>query len=144
MGSVTKNFSYKEFLVSDSFPDMARKMKLNDEDKKVIKLLCQSILQPLRDKFGPISIESGKRSVELNEKVGGDSKSDHLFSSGVDISTKKVTLEALFDYIKKSGFHYRQLIKYDDQSIIHISINIPGRPYKNEALSKEKGVYKIV
>ena len=47
--------------------------------------LCHMVLQPLRDRFGPIRINSGYRSPELNEAVGGVSNSQHMRGEAADI-----------------------------------------------------------
>ena len=47
--------------------------------------LCHTVLQPLRDRFGPIRINSGYRCPELNEAVGGVANSHHLRGEAADI-----------------------------------------------------------
>ena len=62
-------------------------------------------MQPIRDAFGSsIIIDSGFRSKELNKKVGGAQRSDHLYGAAVDIHTKSDTLadnKKLWDLIIK-------------------------------------------
>jgi hypothetical protein len=43
------------------------------------------VLQPLRDRFGPIRINSGYRCPELNEAVGGVQSSQHMRGEAADI-----------------------------------------------------------
>jgi len=143
MGDITENFSNHEFLKSDSFPDVAKGMFLTSYDKDVIKLGCESILQPLRNEYGQLNIESGKRSIILNGLVGGSNDSDHLGANAVDLTQKYLTCEELFMEIKASNLPYRQIIIYDDQNIVHVSWNIPGKEYKHEALIKTNGTYKF-
>ena len=47
--------------------------------------LCHMVLQPLRDRFGPIRINSGYRCPELNEAVGGVKNSQHMKGEAADI-----------------------------------------------------------
>ena len=52
--------------------------------------LCKRVVQPLCDKFGPLLINSGYRSEELNEAVHGLGLSQHLTGCAVDIHLKDV------------------------------------------------------
>jgi len=88
MGDISTNFSFSEFVVSASFPQLAAQIELSRADKVKIHWLVHVILQPLRDFLnsdlmndGPlkISIESGIRDVALNRAVGGVDNSDHMF-----------------------------------------------------------------
>jgi len=48
--------------------------------------LCMNVLQPTRDHIGPIGINSGYRSPELNQAVLGASASQHMRGEAADIS----------------------------------------------------------
>ena len=52
--------------------------------------LCHMVLQPLRDRFGPIRITSGYRCPELNRAVGGVKNSQHLQGEAADIHLPSV------------------------------------------------------
>ncbi len=69
--TLSKNFKLREFKVSKDYPLMADEIELDYVDVLTLKILCIEIIQPIRDKFGPIEILSGKRSPELNKAVGG-------------------------------------------------------------------------
>ncbi len=127
---LTKHFNYSEFISSKQYPELASKLKLDSSEKLIIRLLCQSILQPIRDEFGKVEIVSGKRSIELNNKVKGSATSDHLYCSAADISTLAY-LPDVYEWIIKNHLPYRQLILYDRS--IHVAINIPCKDYKHQA-----------
>lgn len=42
-----------------------------------LKLLCEFLLEPVRDEFGPIRITSGYRCSMLNQAIGSKSSSQH-------------------------------------------------------------------
>jgi len=72
--NLSANFTLKELTKSDT----ATRLGIdNTPDEAVIeslRLLCENILQPVRDHFGkPVKISSGYRSPELNSSpaVGG-------------------------------------------------------------------------
>lgn len=136
--SYTKNFSCREFLVSKDYPKLVRDDFIDWDVSARLKLLCESILQPLRDGYKePIKILSGYRNENLNKKIGGSKNSDHLYGNAADFTmpNKDVDLNWLFIDMFEC-FTYRQLILYPDQNFIHISCNVPGKKFKNEAFLK--------
>jgi zinc D-Ala-D-Ala carboxypeptidase len=51
-----------------------------------LRRLCKEILEPIRANYGkPFRPNSGYRSVELNEAIGGASSSQHCLAEAVDI-----------------------------------------------------------
>ena len=76
---LSNNFSLSEFTRSDT----AKRLGIENECSSVeqvlnLAYLCHMVLQPLRDKFGPIRINSGYRQPELNRAVGGVKNSQHM------------------------------------------------------------------
>jgi zinc D-Ala-D-Ala carboxypeptidase len=49
-----------------------------------LKLLCENILQPVRDHFGPVTITSGFRSPALCVKIGSSVNSQHTQGCATD------------------------------------------------------------
>ena len=84
---MTKNFSYLEMIKSST----ADRMGVSNEPttEPVINLvnLCNFILQPVREEFGPIRISSGYRSPALNAKIGGSGKSQHCNGEAADFES---------------------------------------------------------
>ena len=88
MGDLTRNFSYSEFKVSESFPQVAAVIELTQLDKYKMFWMAHLFLQPIRDIINngsdeetPITLSSGIRRGELNGLVGGVPNSDHLFNN---------------------------------------------------------------
>ena len=129
---LTRNFRLSEFLVSHTYPDLAAELNPDPYQINCLKLLCESILQPIRERFGPLTIESGFRSPELNLSVGGAETSDHRIGSASDITLHE-GLGQVYRWIKRNHLPYRQLIWYKNKRFIHVSINTPGRTFKHEA-----------
>ena len=151
----SKFFSKKEIVVSSKHPELVSKIKPTTKELEVAALLIESVLHPLRLRFGPCRIDSWLRSYELNKAVGGASGSDHLYCSAVDpfftklVNHNKTTpvdpLE-VFKYIYDNKLPVRQCIiyMYKDPIQLHLSINIPGREYKNDFLmSYDPGEYEF-
>ena len=95
---LSTNFSLSEFTRSDTAKRLGI-VNVCSSVEQVLNLahLCHMVLQPLRDKFGPIRINSGYRCPELNKAVGGEANSQHLLGEAADIHlpTKETGLEYL-------------------------------------------------
>ncbi len=88
---LSTNFRLSEFTRSDT----AKRLGIENECSSVeqvlnLAYLCHMVLQPLRDRFGPIRINSGYRCPELNRAVGGVKNSQHLRGEAADIHLPSV------------------------------------------------------
>jgi zinc D-Ala-D-Ala carboxypeptidase len=138
---LSENFSLSEFTeTSTGLPN-----KPSQEAITNLKYLVQYVLQPARDKFGPIEITSGYRSEKVNAAVGGSATSDHLKGKAADIKHKD--LASVFNYIRKQT-HFKQLIwefGTDSQPAwIHVSYDVNNN--KGEVLKaiKKNGKTKYI
>ena len=124
MGTISKSFSWSEFTKSDT----AKRLHINNEicDWDVrdnIKALVENILQPLRDAWGgPIFINSGYRSPELNKAVGGVETSQHVLGCAADCGVTDPY--ALAQLVKRMRLDVDQVILYPD--FLHISYRKDG------------------
>ena len=62
---LSKNFTLAEFTKSRIALKQNIENTPTDEHIENMKVLCETILQPVRDHFGPISINSGYRGIVL-------------------------------------------------------------------------------
>ena len=132
---VTKKngFKYADFLVSSQYPHLINNHALTIPQRNIIKLMVQSVLDPLVMSFdGKILITSGFRTVELNERVKGSPNSDHMRCCAADLFPQNGKSELLYDIIRNT-LPYRQVIHYPKKKFVHVSINIPGIDYKHES-----------
>lgn len=97
------NFTYEELLHSDTAVREGIQNIPDDPDVwDNMEYLAQTILQPVRDKFGPIRVTSGYRSAALNKVIPGSSATSHHCSgSAADIEPvrKDVSLRDIFSFI---------------------------------------------
>lgn len=122
---LSQNFSLEEFIVSDSYPELAQAIGWESDHIYRAHSLTKYFLQPLRNHLQvPVHITSGKRSVELNNAVGGSLSSDHLFSDTLGSCAVDITCDdiiAAWEWIKD----HSDLIKYTylwlSRNYIHIS-----------------------
>lgn len=95
-----------------------------DSDKVLQNLqqLGEAILDPAREALGlPIRVNSGYRSIAVNQAIGGARLSQHLRGEAADITSEDN--ERLLQILR--GMVYDQLIRYLDKSgrirWIHVS-----------------------
>ena len=138
MGSLSKNFDWKEFTKSDT---ATRLHIINEvtsfEVRDNIKALVDNVLQPLRDAWGgPLFINSGYRCLELNKAVGGVPTSQHVLGCAADVGVTDPL--ALAKLAKRMKLPFDQMIIYP--SFVHFSYN-PYKGNRNQILysSKYKG-----
>ena len=101
----------------------------NEEQIKNLEYLVVEILDPLRCIYrSPIKVNSGFRSPEVNQKVGGVYNSQHLRGEAVDITAGcPIENRKLFQIIATSGFLFDQLIDEKNYSWIHVSLKKNGQ-----------------
>jgi hypothetical protein len=94
--------------------------------------LCTTLLEPVRNRFGPVSIHSGFRSAAVNAKIGGSKTSQHMRGEAADFHCSGATLEHVMRWIVvESGLHYGQVIleghTAGEPTWIHLSLGSPWR-----------------
>ena len=111
---LTKNFSLREFTKSNTAARLGIDNTPTDEHIKNLALLCENVLQPLREALGqPIRITSGYRSEALNNSIGGSKTSDHSFGRAADLEfyvEGKEDNAKLYETIKLLNFDFYQVI----------------------------------
>lgn len=113
MGDISKNFSFNEFQCKDG-SETPELVKAN------IRVLVNTILQPLRDHYGvPITILSGYRSAAYNRQIGGARNSQHMTGKAADIKIAGKPANGIADTIEEM-FNPRGLGLY--RSFVHVDI----------------------
>ena len=108
--NLTKNFSLLELTKSQTAERKGIDNTPSTEHQENLKLLCESVLQPVRDHFGKVvTISSGYRSPELCTAIGSKITSQHAKGQAADFEIFGVSNKTLADYID-SELHYDQLI----------------------------------
>ena len=107
---LTSNFSLSELTKSQTAERKGIDNTPSTEHQENLKLLCESVLQPVRDHFGKVvTISSGYRSPELCTAIGSKITSQHAKGQAADFEIFGVSNKALADYIN-SELYYDQLI----------------------------------
>ena len=124
---LSKNFSLHELCKSDSAIRHGIDNTPPDEVIQNLQALVDNVLQPLRDKFGPIIVTSGYRSPDLNRKIGGSTTSHHCYGYAADFEVLGMDNRELAIYIR-DNLKFTQLILefYDgrpDSGWVHCAYN---------------------
>lgn len=108
--NLSANFTLKELTRSDTADRLDIDNTPNDEQIESLRLLCENILQPVRDHFGkPVKINSGFRCPALNQATGGSATSDHCKGQACDFEIDGVSNPELAQWIA-DNLKYTQLI----------------------------------
>jgi uncharacterized protein YcbK (DUF882 family) len=70
---LSKHFTVEEF-------DCHNGVKVQRRDYNGLEVLCRVYLEPLRKKYGPCKVMSGYRTRAYNRKIGGASRSFHVYT----------------------------------------------------------------
>ena len=134
---LSKNFNLKEFIYS-SKAITNNIVEQNNVPFYVVNnifYLTISILQPLRNQVGRITITSGYRCLRLNNIIKGSKTSQHLKGEAVDFYCSN--LSKALNHLKRLIFD--QLIIYD--TFIHVSYSANNN--RNQIIDKRTKQSKI-
>lgn len=141
---ITKNFTLAELTRSSTASQRGISNEPSEEHYNNMKVLCEKVLQPLRDKLGkPIIVNSCYRSPKLNAAVGGVATSQHSRGEAADIEVKGMSNYDLANYIKEH-FDFDQLIlEYCDNlkndinsGWVHVSYKTHGNRHQCLTINK--------
>jgi len=107
---LSANFTLKELTKSDTAIRKGISNEPNTDEIEKLKLLCETILQPVRDKFGPVTVTSGYRSPELCQAIGSSVNSQHTKAEAVDFEVEGVDNADVAYWIKDNIPNWDQMI----------------------------------
>jgi hypothetical protein len=137
MTQLTANFSLHEMSKSETAMRMGFDNTPDDEATESLRILCEKVLQPIRDHYGKgVKVNSAYRSPESNAAVKGSKTSDHCFGRAADIEIPGVANADLAQWIM-DNLEYTQLILefytpgIPDSGWVHVSYD-PNNLKKQE------------
>jgi hypothetical protein len=135
--NLTANFSLHELSKSETALRMGFDNTPDEEATENLRLLCEKVLQPVRDHYGKgVKVNSAYRSPESNAAVGGSKTSDHCKGMAADIEIPGVANADLAQWIM-DNLEYTQLILefytpgIPDSGWVHVSYD-PNNLKKQE------------
>jgi len=107
--------------------------------------LINDVLNPIRYQYGnPITVNSGYRSKELNEAIGGVATSHHTGINGsaaADITVgsrynNKILFQLIYKMVKSKEISVDQLINENNYMWIHISTKLNKKENRNQIFAQ--------
>ncbi len=129
---LTEHFTFGEMIVSQA---AARNGFDNVPPYVIFKAgveFARELLEPLRDRFGPVYSTSWFRSHEVNTKIGGSESSAHMLACAMDHTTQ-VPLQDEMAWWIDGDLPFDQVI-YEYGGWIHVGGAKPGYGPRREAL----------
>jgi hypothetical protein len=140
--NLSKSFTLNELTKSQEATRLGIANTPNEEHILNLKLLCEKILQPIRDFYGmPLSVSSGYRSAKLCEAIGSSSKSQHTKGQAADFEIFGVANKDLADFIVKNLDYDQCILEFWNENEpnsgwVHCSFNALGN--RKQFLKAEK------
>lgn len=134
MGTISKNFSYREFEASETADRYGIANNIvTSEVRNAVKALVLDVLQPLRDAWGKaLHINSGYRCRMVNELVGGVATSQHTKGEAADV--RCAAPYELAELAVRLNLPFDQMILYPN--FVHISHRVNGKQRGNILYNK--------
>ena len=108
--NLSKSFTLNELTKSQEATRLGIDNTPGEEQIQNLKILCEKILQPVRDFYGmPLSVSSGYRSAALCEAIGSSAKSQHTKGQAADFEIFGVANKEVAEFIIKN-LEYDQCI----------------------------------
>ena len=98
--NLSRNFSLQEMIKSDTAIRLDIDNNPNADQIEKLRLLCENILQPVRDHFGRVKVTSGFRSSELCAAIGSSVNSQHAKAEAADFECVGVDNAEVADWVK--------------------------------------------
>ena len=135
--NLTTNFSLHEMTKSETALRLDIDNTPNEAETEALRLLCEKVLQPVRDHFGKgVKVNSAFRCEDLNRAANGSVTSDHVKGQAADIEIPGVANADLAQWIM-DNLDYTQLILefytpgIPDSGWVHVSFD-PANLKKQE------------
>ena len=146
---LSKNFSLNELTKSQTAIRMGIDNTSNTEQLVNLVVLVQQVLQPCREQFGSISINSGLRVLELNQAIGSSDKSQHTKGEAADFEAYSISNRRLAEWIEEKLDFDQLILEYPGpdprDGWVHCSYKRDGSNRKQVLTAVKEGgktVYK--
>ena len=107
---LSKNFSLAELCKSQTATRMGLDNNPSEDEQENLRLLCERVLQPIRDHFNHVvTITSGYRNEILSRKIGSSEKSQHCKGEAADFEAYSASNRKLAEWVE-AYLEFDQLI----------------------------------
>ena len=138
---LSKNFSLEELTKSDTAIRRGINNVPSEDVINNIQELVDNVLQPVRDRLGPVVVTSGYRSPELNTAIGGSKTSDHCLGMAADIEVLGIDNKITAEYIRDNLVFTQLILEFykdgvPDSGWVHVSFD--PKDLKKQVLRADK------
>jgi len=99
MTKLTEHFALEEMTVSPTAKKLGIPNTPTAAHIENMRYCCEKILEPVRAKFGPVTINSSYRAPLVNKAVGGSKTSQHVNGQAIDFEVKGVDNKKVADWV---------------------------------------------
>lgn len=138
---LSPNFSLDELTKSEAAIRLGLDNSPTQEIISNLQELTVHILQPIRDKFGPVVVTSGYRSPDVNKAIGGSATSDHCKGQAADFEVLGKDNRELAMWVSENMQFTQLILEFykpgvPDSGWVHCSY-VPGN-LKRQVLTAER------
>ena len=141
---LSKNFSLAEMTKSQTAIRMGLANNPSEGEVENLRLLCERVLQPVRDHFNhTVTISSGFRNEILSQKIGSSRTSQHCAGEAADFEIFGTPNNEVSDWIKENLMWDQLILEYwepgePNSGWIHVAYN----PDQEENIKENLKAYK--
>ena len=142
---LSNNFSLKEMVKSQTAERKGINNNPSEDHMNNLKLLCEKIMQPVRDHFGKVvSVSSGYRSIELCEAIGSSKTSQHAKGQAADFEIFDISNQELVIWIDKNLDYDQMILEFwkgpdePNSGWVHCSVKTPPEEGRKQILQAKK------
>ena len=141
---LSKNFSLAELCKSQTATRMGLDNNPSEDEQENLRLLCERVLQPVRDHFNHVvTISSAYRSPALCQAIGSSVDSQHAKGMAADFEIFGTPNNEVFNWIKGNLLYDQMILEFwnsdePNSGWLHVSYN----PESSENIKENLRAYK--
>ena len=141
---LSKNFTLAEMTKSQTAARMGLDNNPSEDEQENLRLLCERVLQPIRDHFNHIvTVSSGYRSPQLCVAIGSSIDSQHAKGMAADFEIYGTPNNEVFNWVKENLMYDQMILEFwnedePNSGWIHVSYN----PDSAENIKENLQAYK--
>ena len=130
--NLSQNFSLRELTKSQTAERKGIPNDPSPDHIENLRLLCERVLQPVRDHFNhTVTVSSGYRNEILSNKIGSSGKSQHCKGEAADFEIFGTPNNEVADWIKENLMFDQLILEFYNPNDpagggVHVSYNEKG------------------
>jgi putative chitinase len=136
MTQLTEHFTLAEMIVSPTAKRLGIPNTPTPAHIENMRYCCEKILEPVRAKFGPVTINSSYRAPLVNKAVGGSATSQHVNGQAIDFEVKGVDNKTVADWVADN-------LEFDQVILEFYSAGDKNSGWVHASIKKEGGNRKM-